>query len=102
MAAGIEEYMNPALVVAAQDDGLVTHTGDEKIARFGNLAVVADEQPGAGEEFLQFLAVNIRRGEDVAIDGARGEIDHARRSAASRATRSLRMTFMSRTPGLNH
>ena len=55
MAAGVEEDVDRARRVAAQDDGFPAHAGDEIIAGVGDLAFMPDEQPRAREKFLQFL-----------------------------------------------
>jgi hypothetical protein len=76
--------MDAAAAVPAQDDRFIAHAGDEEVARFGNLAFMPNEQPGASEQFLQFLAVNIGRREDFAVNGSGGEVDHGHHSAAAR------------------
>jgi hypothetical protein len=50
VTAGIQEYMHLAAAVAAQDDRLLAHAGDHKIAGVRDLALVADKEPGAREE----------------------------------------------------
>ena len=62
--------MHRALRVAAQDHRLLAHARDEEVARLRDQALMPDEQPGAGEQFLQFLAVEFRRDEDLAADRA--------------------------------
>ena len=76
MPAGVQEHVHRAGPVAAQDHQLLAHAGDEEVAGIGDLALVPDEQPGAGEQFLQFLAVKFRRHEDLAADRAVLQVDH--------------------------
>src|SRR5580698_8539341 len=76
MSAGVQEHMHRPPGVAAQDDRPVTHPRDEEVAGTGDLALMADEQPGAGEQFLEFLAVEFGRDEDLAADRAVFRIDH--------------------------
>ena len=52
MAAGVEEGVNEALPVTHEEDGFLAHASIEEIARLGDLALMADEQPGAGEDAL--------------------------------------------------
>jgi len=47
--AGVQEDVNRAFCVAAEDDGFLTHAGDEEVPGVGNLAFMADEQPGSGK-----------------------------------------------------
>ena len=68
--------MHRAPGVPTQYDGFPAHAGHEEIARIWNLAFVADEKPGAGEEFLEFFLIEFRRDEDVPADGAATGIDH--------------------------
>ncbi len=68
--------MHRALRVAAQDHQLLAHARDEEVARLGDQALVPDEQPGAGEQLVQFLAVEVGRDEDLAADHAALDVDH--------------------------
>jgi len=76
MAAGVQEHMHGAGCVATQDNRFLTHAGGEEITRLGDQAFVSDEQPCAGEELLQFLAVEVGRDEDFAADHAALQVDH--------------------------
>ena len=60
MPAGVQEHVHRAGLVAAQDHRLLAHARDEEVARLRDLAFVPDEQPGAGEQLLQFLAIQSR------------------------------------------
>ena len=68
MAAGIEEHMDLAGPVAAQDHRFLAHARDEVVAGVRDLALVADKQPSAGEDALQLLAVDLLVDEDLAAD----------------------------------
>src|SRR5438477_582537 len=50
VAARIEERMNFAGAVAAQDHRFLAHPRHEIVAGIGDLAVMAEKQPGAGED----------------------------------------------------
>ena len=53
----------------------VPEGGFQEIARLGNLALVAEEQPGAGEDVPLFLLVDLRLDKDAAADQAALGID---------------------------
>src|SRR6202044_2369360 len=57
-----------ALGVAAHDDGFVTHPRYEIVARLRDLALVADEQPGAAEQTFKFFLMKLGRDKDLAAD----------------------------------
>src|SRR6266704_445358 len=78
MAARIEEDVDVAGAVAAQDDGLLAHPRGGEIAGVGDLALMPDEEPRAGEDLLLLLGVDLLVDEDLAADLARREIDQAR------------------------
>src|SRR6516165_372623 len=86
MAAGIQEHVHRALCIAAQDYRFLAHTGNEEVAWIWNLAFVADEQPCAGEQLLQLLAVQLWRDEDLAADNTPFGVDHRLHRAHSAAT----------------
>src|SRR5205085_11983651 len=73
MAAGVEEHMDGAGTVAAEDHRFLAHAGDEEIAWLRDLALVADEEPGAGEDPLLFLPIDRLVDEDFAADPSRRE-----------------------------
>ena len=60
--------MDLAGAVAAQDDRLLAHAGDEEIAGVRDLAFVPDKQPGAGEQPLLLLRVDLVVDKDLAAD----------------------------------
>ena len=75
VAAGVEEDVDLAFPVAAQDHRFLAHARDEEVAGVRDLALVADEQPGAGEQPLQLLLVDLLVDEDLAADLPRCQID---------------------------
>ena len=54
--------------VPHQNDLLFPHTGDHEIAGIGDLALVAQEEPAAGEDLLQLHLVDFRVGVDLPAD----------------------------------
>jgi hypothetical protein len=52
VAAGIQEYVYLAGAVAAQDHRRLAHAGHEIVAGVRHLALMADKQPGTGEDLL--------------------------------------------------
>src|ERR1700732_778785 len=78
MAARIEEDMDLAGPVAAQDHRFLAHPRDEEIPRLRDLALMADEQPGAREEPLQFFAVDLLLDTDLAADLPRFHVHETR------------------------
>src|SRR5215831_5531990 len=74
VAAGIEEDMDLARPVAAQDHRLLTHRGYEEIAGVRDLALMPDKEPAPGEHPLQLLAVDLVIDKDLSADLARREI----------------------------
>ena len=77
MPAGIEEYVNPPRFVAAQDHRLRAHARGEIIAGARDLAFVPDKQPGAREQFFEFLGEDAVIDKDFAADDAALGIDEA-------------------------
>ena len=67
--------MDLAGPVAAQDDGFLAHSRDKEIAGLRDLALMADKQPSAREEPLQFLPVDLLVDKDLAADPPRRHID---------------------------
>ena len=68
VAARIQEDVDLAGPVAAQDHQFLAHARDEEIAGVRDLAFVTDEQPGAGEQPLLLLAVDLLVDKDLAAD----------------------------------
>ena len=60
--------MNPIGPVAAQDHRLLAHRRHEIVARLGDLAFVPDMQPGAREDALLLLGVDVLVDEDLPAD----------------------------------
>ena len=75
----VEEDVDLALAVAGENHGFLAHGGDEIVAGVGYLAFVADEEPASGEDLLLFLLVEGVVDEDLAADGAMGEVDEVAR-----------------------
>src|SRR4029077_11808077 len=68
MPARIEENMHLAGAFAAQDDRLLAHPRRGEIAGVRDLALMADEEPGAGKDPLLLLGVDLVVDEDLATD----------------------------------
>jgi hypothetical protein len=73
--AHVQERVQPALAVAAQDDGVLAHVGVEEVVDLGHQALVPDHQPGAAEDLRHLLVVDGRITEDAPVDLARGRVD---------------------------
>ena len=68
VATRIEEDMDFARPVAAQNHRFLTHARHKEIPRLRDLALVADEQPRAGKEPLQLFPVDLLVNKDLAAD----------------------------------
>src|SRR6185369_12177892 len=75
VAARVEIYVDAARGVPAEDDRLLPHGRDEKVARPRDLALVAEEEPGAGEHALELLPVDLVADEDLAADDPPVDVD---------------------------
>lgn len=75
MAAHIEEGIYHARVIPNYQNRVLAHISSEEVPRFGDLAFMAEKQPAARENLLQFLLVNVRLDEDAAADQAFIKID---------------------------
>ncbi len=75
MPAGVQKDVDRLLPVATQEHRFLPHTRYKVIPWLGNLAFMADEQPGAGEDALQLLLVDVFIDEDLAADLPGGHID---------------------------
>jgi hypothetical protein len=84
MPARVQEHVNPARAVAAEDDGLLAHGRDDEVAGPGDLALVADEEPGAGEHLLLLLPVDLLVDEDLAADDPSPNVDQALETSVAR------------------
>ena len=75
MPAGVEEDVDPGGPVAAEDDRLLAHRGHQEIAGTRDLALVAHEEPGAREDVLLLLPVDVLVDEDLPADAATIDVD---------------------------
>src|SRR4029453_7549434 len=83
--ARIQEHANPSGAVAAEDDRLLAHARREEVARLRDLALVADEEPGAREDALLLLSVDLVAHEDLAADDAALDVDQVLQGPRLRA-----------------
>ena len=81
MAAIVQEHMQLAMPITVEDDRFFAHPAEHVIARFGNMAFMADKQPGAREYTLQLIIVDSLAGKNLPADHSLVEIDHAPRIA---------------------
>ena len=77
MPAAVKKGVRLAVVVAPQDDGILTHICGEIVAGLRDGTIVSEELPAAGKDPFQFLGIDIRVDEDVAADRPRRQIDEA-------------------------
>src|SRR5262245_37320388 len=77
MATGVQEHLDAAFLVAHDNDAVLADVIEEEIAGVGDLALVRHEIPGTGEDLLELGLINGPVGEDSAVDGALGRVDHA-------------------------
>ena len=75
MTARIEEDMDLARPVAAQDHQFLAHPRYKEIPRLRDLALMADEQPRAREQPLQLFPVDLLVDKDLAADPPRLHVD---------------------------
>ena len=94
MAADVQKRVHLALRVAHHQHRVFAHIGGEEIAGRGDLAVMAQKQPAAGEDLLQFLLVDLRLDEDAAADQAAFAVDEPGAVICHR-----RLPVMPRPPG---
>src|SRR6201988_2037628 len=59
MAADVEERPHLACCVAHHQNRVFAHVSGEEIARMGDLALMAQKEPAAGENPLQLLLVDL-------------------------------------------
>src|SRR6185369_4911564 len=90
MPTGVEEHADAPGPVAAQDDRLLAHRRHEEVARPGDLALVADEEPDSCEDPLLLLVVELVVDEYLAADEAALDIDQAVETAGLRIDRHAR------------
>src|SRR5579871_3079623 len=60
MTAGVEKDVHLTLLVPHDDHRLFAHSPEDIIARIRNLAFVAHKEPGAREDLLELLLVDLR------------------------------------------
>src|ERR1700730_13285508 len=60
VTADVVESAHPCLLIANTNQTFTGHLLDEIIPSFGNLTLMPDEHPLAGEDFLLFLCKNLR------------------------------------------
>src|SRR5262249_58577269 len=75
MPARVEEDANAPRAIAAEDDRLLAHRRGEIVAGLRDLALVTEEEPGAGEDALELLAVDLVADEDLAADHPALDVD---------------------------
>ena len=68
MPTGVQEHVDRLLPVPAQEHRFLPHTRHKVVPGFGNLAFMADEQPGAREDPLHLLLVDVFIDEDFTAD----------------------------------
>ena len=77
VTADVEEGVDGAAAVAHDQDGVFAHVGGEVVAGIGDLGLVAEEEPAAGENALQFLLVDVGFDEDATADKAAFRVDQS-------------------------
>jgi DNA helicase-4 len=75
MAAGIEEHLHLALLVANDDDLVLSDIVDEVVARIGDMAFVTHEVPRAGIDILHLQIVEALVGEDAPVQRSLGRVE---------------------------
>ena len=70
VGAAVEQHVDAAVAVPRHDHRLPPEFGGEIIARIGDLAGMADEQPGPPENPLHLQFEDIRIGIDAAVDAS--------------------------------
>ena len=75
MSADVEEGVDLAGAVAHHQHRVLAHVGGEEVAGVGDLCLVAEEEPAAGENLLQFLMVDGILAEYAGADQAPVNID---------------------------
>src|SRR5207253_11523585 len=75
MAADIQEGAHHAGGVAHHQYRVLAHIGRKEMAGLGDLALMAQKEPAAGEDPLQLLPVDLRLDKDAAADQAAVAVD---------------------------
>src|SRR6476646_10735462 len=68
VTAGIQKHVHLAGAVTAQDHRFLTHPPRGVIAGIGDLALMSDKEPGAGEDLFLLLGVDLLVDKDLAAD----------------------------------
>src|SRR5262249_21140459 len=77
VTARVQKDVDAAPAVAAENDRFLAHRRGEEISGPRDLALVADEEPGAREDPLALLCVDLLAHEDLAADDPAVGIDQA-------------------------
>src|SRR5262249_57308676 len=75
VATAVQQAAESTVAVATQDDAVLAHVGGDEIAAVGNLALVPQIQPTAGEDRLQLALVDAGLDEDAPTNGATRGVD---------------------------
>src|SRR5439155_6294514 len=75
VSAGIQQHLDPVLLVARDDHRLLAHAGKHEIPRPGDLALVSHEEPGTVEDPLHLLVIDVLVAEDLTAHGSAVEVD---------------------------
>ena len=78
---GVQEYVGHSLTVAAEDHRLFAHRRDEVVAGLGDLGLVANHQPSAGEHLLLLPLVDLSVYEDFTADQPSAYVNHGTAAA---------------------
>ena len=70
VAADVQERADLAGAVAHHQHRVFAHVGGEEVAGVGNLRLVAEQEPAAGENLLQLLLVDFLVAEYAGVDDA--------------------------------
>src|SRR5262249_35807276 len=68
MAAAVEQHADAAVTLAHHDDGLTPELGGVGVAGVGDLALMADIEPGPAEQTLHLELEDLRVGVDTPAD----------------------------------
>lgn len=72
-------------MVAGEDDRFLPHAGYKIVTRPGHVALMAGKEPGAGEDLLLLLLIDLLADEDLAADQPVFDIDETVDRVARRA-----------------
>src|SRR5438874_825263 len=77
MRTGVQEDVDLVVRGPGDDHLLFAHARAHEVARLGDLALVAHEQPHPREDLLQLLLVNVRVAEDGVVNRSVGRVDES-------------------------